>query len=226
MKHAGKARTAGLKLIFLSLLIAVLIIAIWSFLAGAAQFGVALVLGGAWLLFVLLSLTFFRDPEASAPTDADAILSPGHGTVDLIDETVEKQFMGGRCKRISIFLSLFDVHVQNAPVAGKIAVLNHCPGRFVSAMRSDCGDYNENVFIGIESAEVPGERIGVRLIAGLLARRIVPWVKVGDEVARGERTSLIQFGSRVDIYLPLTAKLQVRLNEKVRGGETVVAVRS
>jgi phosphatidylserine decarboxylase len=226
MKHAGKARKAGLKLIVLSLTIVLLVVAVWSFLAGAPQLGVALGLGIAWLLFLALSLTFFRDPDATVPATPLAIVSPAHGTVDMIDETVEKQFMGGRCKRISIFLSLFDVHVQNAPVAGKVAMFKHCPGRFVNAMRKDCGDYNENVFIGFESSEAPGERIAIRLIAGLLARRIVPWVKVGDELARGERTSLIQFGSRVDIYLPLTAALKVELGDKVKGGETVVAVRS
>jgi phosphatidylserine decarboxylase len=226
MKHAGKARKAGLKLILLSMLVVALVVAVWSFLAGALQLGVAMILGGFWILFVLLSLTFFRDPDPKSPSGRESILSPAHGTVDLIGETVEDQFMGGRCQRISVFLSVFDVHVQNAPVSGKVAVLKHCPGRFVNAMRSDCGDYNENVFIGIESDEVPGGKVAVRLIAGLLARRIVPWIQVGDELARGERTSLIQFGSRVDIYLPLEVKLQVGLNDKVKGGETVVATRS
>jgi phosphatidylserine decarboxylase len=225
MKHGGKARQAGFKLMVISLIIVLLVIAAWSVLAGAIQVGVALALGGAWFVFLLLCLTFFRDPDATVPTDPEAILAPAHGTVDVIDDTVEKSFMGGRCQRISIFLSLFDVHVQNAPVAGKVAVLRHCPGQFLNAMRKDCGDFNENVLIGFESSEMPGERIALRLIAGVLARRIVPWVKEGDVTARGERTSLIQFGSRVDLYLPLAVKVLVQLGDKVKGGETVVATR-
>jgi phosphatidylserine decarboxylase len=225
MKHAGKARQAGLKIIVLSLVIVVSMIAAWSFLAGQLLSLAAIVLAGLWLVFFVFSLSFFRDPEPNIPPESGAMVSPGHGTVDVIDETTEKTFMGGRCRRISIFLSVFDVHIQNAPVAGRIAYLKHCPGKFVNAMRSDCGSYNENVMIGIESSEVPGERVGVRLIAGLLARRIVPWVAVGDVVAKGERISLIQFGSRVDLFLPMSSRITVALGAKVKGGETVVAMR-
>ncbi|MBU6410672.1 MAG: phosphatidylserine decarboxylase, partial [Verrucomicrobia bacterium] len=96
-------------------------------------------------------------------------------------------------------------------------------GRYLNAMRADSSQYNENVLIGIESAEPSGEKIGVRLIAGLIARRIVPWVQINDSVQRGERISLIQFGSRVDLYLPMRARIKVEPGEKVVGGETVVA---
>jgi len=92
-------------------------------------------------------------------------------------------------------------------------------------MRTDCGTYNENVLIGFESSEVSGERVAARLIAGLLARRIIPWVAAGEVVNKGERISLIQFGSRVDLYLPLDAHVQVKLGQKVKGGETVMAKR-
>jgi phosphatidylserine decarboxylase len=225
MKHAGKARQAGLKIIGSSLVITVSIIAIWSFLAGRVLTAVSCILAGLWLAFFLFSINFFRDPEANVPAQDDVYVSPAHGTVDVIDEVTEKAFMGSRCRRISIFLSVFDVHIQNAPVAGRIAFLDHCPGQFLNAMRSDCGLYNENVLVGIESSKPPGERVGVRWIAGLLARRIVPWVAVGDLVAKGERTSLIQFGSRVDLYLPMEVKVQVSLGDKVKGGETIVAAR-
>ena len=97
---------------------------------------------------------------------------------------------------------MFDVHVQNAPVLGRIAYFKHSPGQYLNAMRADCSKYNENVLIGIEAGEPMGEKIGVRLIAGLIARRIVPWIAQNDIVQRGERISLIQFGSRVDVYLP------------------------
>ncbi len=225
MKHAGKARQAGLRIIFLSVGIAVLLIVLASLWAGRILNGVALAVAGLWVVFFVFSLSFFRDPEPRVPADEKAIVSPGHGTVDVIDETVEKAFMGGPCRRVSIFLSVFDVHVQNAPVSGKVSYLEHRPGRFVNAMRSDCGNYNENVLLGFESNEVAGEKVGVRLIAGLLARRIVPWVALGDVVAKGERTSLIRFGSRVDLYLPMSAQVTVELGAKVKGGETVVALR-
>jgi phosphatidylserine decarboxylase len=131
--------------------------------------------------------------------------------------------MGGECRRISIFLSVFDVHVQNAPVTGRIAYFNHMPGEYLNAMSADSAKFNENVLIGIEAVEPRDEKIGVRLIAGLIARRIVPWVSQNDAVQRGERISLIQFGSRVDVYLSQRAKIKVQLGQKVIGGETVIA---
>ena len=116
--------------------------------------------------------------------------------------------------------------MQKGPVAGKIAHMKHSPGEFLSALKLDSAARNENVLIGFASSEKADEKIAVRLIAGVLARRIIPWISPGDEVARGERISLIQFGSRVDVYLPLDAKIQVKLNDKVRGGETVIATRA
>jgi phosphatidylserine decarboxylase len=124
-----------------------------------------------------------------------------------------------------MFLSIFDVHVQYAPVAGRVVLLRHTAGQFLNAIKAESAAHNENVLIGYESGEQPGEKVGVRLIAGLIARRIVPWVAEGDVVARGERASLIQFGSRCDLYLPLSAQIAVKIGDHVRGGETVVAVR-
>ncbi len=225
MKHAGKARRAGMRLILLSLVIVALVVGVWSFLAGKVLAPVVVALAAVWLVFAVFTLSFFRDPEAEVPEGGGVYLSPAHGTVDVIDEMTEKVFMGGRCRRISIFLSIFDVHVQNAPVSGQVSYLQHCPGKFVNAMRTDCGTYNENVMIGFNSSEVSGERVATRLIAGLLARRIIPWVNSGEMVAKGERISLIQFGSRVDLYLPLDVQVQVRLGQKVKGGVTVMAKR-
>lgn len=225
MKHAGKARQAGIKILLSSLMVAIAIVALWSFFAGRFVAGAGIGLAALWGLFAIFSLSFFRDPDASVPSDQKTLVSPAHGTVDVIDELVEKSFMGGRCKRISIFLSVFDVHVQNAPVSGRMAYLKHSAGKFVNAMRSDCGDYNENVLLGFETDGASVERVGVRLIAGLLARRIVPWVTEGETVVKGERISLIQFGSRVDLFIPPDAQVQVKLGDKVKGGETVMALR-
>jgi phosphatidylserine decarboxylase len=228
MKHKGKATQAALKLILWTLvaLLAVVVIGIASIFVGAFLTGIASSLFGAWMLFALFCFWFFRDPDPAVPLDAQVIVAPAHGKVDVIDETSEPEFVGGRCRRISIFLSVVEVHVQKAPVAGKITLLKHTPGEFMSALKVDSAAHNENTLIGFESSEKAGERVAVRLIAGVLARRIIPWVEPGDAVARGERIGLIQFGSRVDVYLPLTTQIRVGLGDKVRGGETVIASRT
>ncbi len=225
MRHSGKAIRAALKLIFwtLVLLLAVFGIGILATVAGAFIAAASTILITVWILFSLFTVYFFRDPSPRTPSIANAIVAPAHGKVDVIDEAAEEAIMGGPCKRISIFLSVFNVHVQNAPVAGKISVLKHMPGKFLSATRSDCGEHNENVLIGFDPIEYPGQKVAIRLIAGLIARRIVPWVAIDETVARSDRISLIQYGSRCDLYLPLTAKIHAKLGDKVRGGETIVA---
>jgi phosphatidylserine decarboxylase len=225
MQHAGKARKEGMRLIRWSLVLWLIVLAAASVaLAGSSIFRlVAVATGGVWLLFLGFCLNFFRDPDPNVPAASDAIVAPAHGTIDVIEETDEREFMGGRCRRVSTFLSVFDVHVQNAPVSGKIAYVRYQPGAFFNAMRADLSSKNENVLIGLDSSDLPKGRVAIRLIAGLIARRIVPWVVLGDAVARGERTSLIRFGSRVDLYLPLSASVEVRLGDKVKGGETIVA---
>jgi phosphatidylserine decarboxylase len=181
------------------------------------------VLISLWVLFVVFTFYFFRDPDPLVPTAANLVVSPGHGKVDAIDTVNEPEFMGGECQRISIFLSVISVHVQCAPVAGRVACFKHTPGQYLSALKAESAQFNENVLIGFDAAEPPGEKIGVRLIAGVIARRIVPWIKENDIVQRGERISLIQFGSRVDVYLPQRAKIKVKLGDKVAGGETMIA---
>jgi len=119
---------------------------------------------------------------------------------------------------------VFDVHVQNAPVSGKLAYYKYTTGQFLNALKAESAIYNENALLGFEASEPRGRKVGVRLIAGLIARRIVPFVRQGDEVVRGDRVSLIQFGSRADVYLPRNARIKVRLNDRVIGGETVLAV--
>lgn len=225
MKHAGKARQAALRLVWLSFaaLVAVLVAGVLAAIIGSLVIGLAFGLVCLWALFAAFTMYFFRDPEPRAPADPLAIVSPAHGRVDVVDEITESEFMGGPCRRISIFLSIFDVHVQRAPVSGKIVFLRHTEGQFLSATRSDCGRFNENVLIGIEPAGFPGHKLGVRLIAGVIARRIVVWAAAGETVERGERLSLIQFGSRVELYLPAGAALHCQPGQKVRAGETVLA---
>jgi phosphatidylserine decarboxylase len=226
MKHSGKAAVSALKLAGLGFaaLVALLAAAFLGKVIGSFVLEyLTWVLISLWILFALFTFYFFRDPDPMTPTGRNLVVSPGHGKVDVVDTTTEPDFMGGECQRVSIFLSVFDVHVQNAPVTGRIALFKHTPGQYLNAMKTDSARFNENVLIGLDALEPRGEKIGVRLIAGLIARRIVPWVAQGDGVQRGDRISLIQFGSRVDMYLPPSAKIKVKLGDRVIGGETVIA---
>jgi len=232
MKHTGMARRAAFRLIFASVIFPLVVCCIvnvlhWlgylSPLALLVCAAVLAVLTALWVLFALFTAYFFRDPEPNPPPGPGLVVSPGHGKVDAIEQITESQFMGGPCHRVSTFLSVIDVHVQNAPVAGKIAFFKHSAGRFLSALKSESAQCNENVLLGFDSAEAPGEKIGVRLIAGVLARRIVPFVGMGDALKRGERMSLIQFGSRCDLYVPLHYKIMVKPGDKVVGSRTVMA---
>lgn len=225
VKHSGKATLAGLKIIAITL-VAVLLLLGLSWLAvyvGSHILEIYSAIFVLWIIFAAFTLYFFRDPEALTPTGPNLVISPGHGTVDVIDTTTENEFMGGECKRISIFLSVFNVHVQNAPVTGRVAYFKHTPGQYLSATKSSCAQFNENVYLGVDAVDPRGQKIGVRLIAGLIARRIIPWVGQNDAMQRGERMSLIQFGSRVEVYLPMNAKIKAMIGQKVIGGETVLA---
>jgi phosphatidylserine decarboxylase len=226
MKHSGKARKAAFKMLLVTLIL-VLLIPVAGFLAavvGVSIMAFSGVLVALWFVFALFTLYFFRDPDARVPAEANLVVSPGHGKVDIIDTVTEPKFMRGECQRISMFLSVLDVHVQNAPVTGKVGFLKYTEGQFLNAMRTECATCNENVLIGIDAAEPSGTRVALRLIAGVLARRIIPWIDVGDDLARGDRISLIQFGSRVDVYLPHSAKIKVQLGDRVVGGESILAV--
>lgn len=225
MDHSGKATKAALKLIFwtLVLLLALVAAGVIATFLGSLIAAAALALIVLWILFAVFTLYFFRDPNPLAPAIPNAIVSPAHGKVDVVDETTEAEVMGGACRRISIFLSVIDVHVQKAPVTGKITYLKHVPGKFLSATKAHSAEHNENVLLGFEPSDYPGQKVGVRLVAGLIARRIILWAVPGETVARSERISLIQYGSRCELYLPRAAKVHVKLGDKVKGGETIVA---
>ena len=230
MKHSGKARKAAFKLILYSLIALIVIWALGAFTGTMVAIITALAVAltpaliVVWVLFAIFTLYFFRDPSPRVPAGTNLVVAPAHGKVDVIGTTTEPDFMGGECQRISIFLSVIDVHTQNAPVGGKVAWFKYTTGQFLNALKAESAIYNENVLLGFEASEPRGQKVGVRLIAGVIARRIVPFVQQGDEVARGDRISLIQFGSRADVYLPRNAKIMVKLDDRVVGGETVLAV--
>ena len=225
MKNSGKAGKAARRMLlwtFVALVVMVAVGVLATFIGPIFTF-VAMGLFFVWVPFALFTLYFFRDPNPRVPAGSGLVVAPGHGKVDVIDTLHEPYFMDGECQRISIFLSVFDVHVQNAPVSGKVTYFKYNEGKFLNALKTESAKHNENILLGITATDPNGEKVGVRLITGLIARRLVPWIDEDDEIERGDRISLIQFGSRVDVYLPMSAKIAVKLGDRAVGGETVLA---
>ena len=173
--------------------------------------------GGVLIFLGLFVLYFFRDPDRPTPADPSAIVSPADGHVV---EIVDEPFDGAMGHRISIFLSIWDVHVQRAPVAGRIVKVVYKPGKFYAAWRADASTDNEQNVIYIDSPHGP---VNFKQIAGAVARRVICWKPEGAEIARGERVGMIRFGSRVDLWLPLNSLVLVQRKQFVKGGETVLA---
>jgi phosphatidylserine decarboxylase len=179
--------------------------------------GWVFVLGIVLALLGLFVFSFFRNPERTIPSEVGLIVAPADGRVVVVKEEESKGRPG---KRISIFLAIWNVHVNRAPAAGTISNLEYKPGKFLAAYNANASFQNEqNVFT--QSTEV-GE-IMYKQIAGWIARRVVAWKKAGDAVARGERIGLVRFGSRVDLWLPEGTEILVKVGENVKGGSSVVA---
>ena len=174
-------------------------------------------LGGVLLVLSAFVLFFFRDPERTPPSDPELIVSPADGRVMEVVEEARGECPG---RRISVFLSIFDVHVNRAPVAGRIAAMEYRKGQFYAAMRGRASEeYEQNVIhVSTEHGEVVFKQI-----AGWVARRILCWKAVGDSVTRGERVGMIRFGSRVDIWLPDRVEILVRPGQHVAGGSSILA---
>ena len=173
--------------------------------------------GTLLLLLAAFIFYFFRDPERVIPTDPGAIVSPADGRVLVV---TDEENAGRPGKRISIFLAIWNVHVNRSPAAGIITKMNYRPGKFSAAMRESASANNEQNVITL--ATDAGE-IVFKQIAGLIARRVVCWKKTGDRVARGERIGLVRFGSRADLWLPRDSELLVEVGDHVAGGSSVVA---
>jgi phosphatidylserine decarboxylase len=171
---------------------------------------------------------FFRDPIRTTPKGEGLIIAPADGLVTMIASVMPPPEMAGPdglgdapVTRVSIFMSVFDVHINRSPISGEIRRVAYIPGKFLNADLDKASEDNERQHILVESAN--GLRIGFTQIAGLVARRIVPWIKPGDVVIAGQRVGLIRFGSRVDVYLPEGTASQVLLGQRTIAGETIVA---
>jgi phosphatidylserine decarboxylase len=182
-----------------------------------------------WLLAlppVLLWLEvvwFFRDPERVIPADPQALVSPADGTITDVGEVEDPDFPGGRAFRVSIFLSVFNVHVNRVPRDGHVTAVRYFPGAFLDARNPESAVRNEQLWIDLEEVGRP-RRVRVKQISGAIARRIVCWLKPGELVRKGERLGMIKLGSRTDVLLPAgePAEVRVKVGDKVKGGATVL----
>jgi phosphatidylserine decarboxylase len=182
-------------------------------------------LGWIGVILTIWCYYFFRDPKRSVPQNAGLLVSPADGVVSLIERAVPPEGLGlgpEALVRVSVFMSVFNCHVNRAPIAGKVTAVVYRPGKFFNASLDKASEENERNSLAIELPD--GRKIAVVQIAGLVARRILCWTKPGDNLATGERFGLIRFGSRLDVYLPDGVEPQVALGQTMVAGETVIAL--
>ena len=177
-------------------------------------------LGGVGLLGLAFFGFFFRDPERSIPADPAVVVAPADGKVVFVESVNEGRYLNDEARRVAIFMNLFNVHVNRAPLAGTVAAAEHQDGCFKAAWRQDACERNEQLALVLEA---DGRRALVVQIAGLLARRIVSYVQPGQRLEKGERLGMICFGSRVDLYLPPEAEISVQVGDQVLAGSSIVA---
>jgi phosphatidylserine decarboxylase len=169
------------------------------------------------LLFAVFCFSFFRDPERAIPGDPGAIVSPADGRVVVVTDEAHEGRPG---KRISIFLAVWNVHVNRSPAAGVITKFDYRPGRFLAAMRAEASAQNEQNIFTLATSDCD---VVFKQIAGFVARRVVAWKKLGETVARGERVGLVRFGSRADVWLPADSRVVVKVGDHVAGGSSILA---
>jgi phosphatidylserine decarboxylase len=183
-----------------------------SFLLWLLAFGFTLIT--LWIAF------FFRDPERHGERGARLVIAPADGRVLDVVDVDEPTFIGGRARRVSIFMNVFNVHVNRYPLSGVVRYVHYNPGKFLHAASDKSSLENEQMSVGIDA---DGNRVLIRQIAGLIARRIVTYSRLEDRAVQGERMGLIRFGSRVDVFLPLSATIDARAGDRTTAGVTVIA---
>jgi phosphatidylserine decarboxylase len=172
------------------------------------------------LMLLVCTVAFFRDPHRHVPDDPNLIVAPADGRISDIIELDEKEVLKTKTRRVGIFLSIFDVHTNRAPIDGRIVYCRRREGICLDARDPDCPEKNEAMTWALENSRVT---IVVRQLTGAIARRIVAWAKVGDELKKGERFGMIRFGSRTELYLPVEAEVLVKTGDHVSGGSTIIA---
>jgi phosphatidylserine decarboxylase len=221
-EHLGLARSGLAELVCFSLV----------FLAFTALFGIAGPVFHNEFLWLPLALiiplwgfviSFFRDPRRLIPTDPSALVSPADGTVTHVEEADEADFPGGRALRISIFLSVFNVHVNRVPRTSRVVRVRYFPGCYLDARHSECAVRNEQLWVDLEEVDT-ARFLRVKQVSGAIARRIVCWLRPGEQVYAGDRFGMIKFGSRTEVLLPAGEAIDVRVKvgDKVKGGSTVL----
>ncbi|KRQ87991.1 Phosphatidylserine decarboxylase proenzyme [Caloramator mitchellensis] len=173
------------------------------------------------LLSLLFIIYFFRDPDRKIILNDSYFLSPADGTVMEVKEIEESEFFKGKAIKVSIFLSIFNIHVNRSPIKGKVVYKNYRPGKYLPAFKSHASDINERNSIGIENSKT---KVLVHQITGFVARRIVCWSNVNDNLEQGERFGLIKFGSCTEIIMPLNTEIKVKKGDTVKGGLTIIGV--
>lgn len=178
-----------------------------------------LILGSAAVVYFLI-IQFFRHPKREITPDESAVLSPADGKICEIKETVENEYLKTKCLQVSIFMSPTNVHINWVPVPGKITYMNHKDGEFYAAFKDKSAEENERFTTAVKLKD--GREIVMRQVAGAMARRIINYVEIGDNVDQTIELGFIRFGSRVDLFLPLDTRLQVKLKDKVVGSQTII----
>jgi phosphatidylserine decarboxylase len=173
-----------------------------------------------FFILILYTLAFFRDPEREVPADPGSVVAAADGAIADIVEVEESDVLKTKTRRVGIFLSIFDVHTNRAPIEGRVIYREHREGLCVDARRTDCSDKNESMTWAFANSRAT---IVVRQLTGAIARRIVGWSQVGDELKKGDRFGMIRFGSRTEVYLPLAATVLVKVGDHVSGGSTIIA---
>ncbi len=190
------------------------------FLAVVMYFGFGVAVAVPFVVLACYFTYFFRNPDRIIPTDEHLVVSPADGTVQDVVELEDDDFVKGPCTKIIIFLSVFNVHVNRSPIAGEIKCQKYVCGRFRPAYKDEVGFENERHMLGIENEK--GFRVTVTQIAGILARRIVSWVTLDDNMSKGQVYGLIKFGSCTELVVPRNVEVLVKKGDKVRGGESVL----
>jgi len=171
-------------------------------------------------IFFLFHFFFFRDPERNIPEGKEIIISPADGKIIKICEIEENKYIQGKAIMVSIFMSIFNVHVNRIPISGTVELLEHKAGKFKVAYKDDASVLNEQCIIRIKSIHT---KVLFKQIAGIVARRIINQLKVGEKVKIGERFGMIKYGSRLDVFLPKSSTINVQINDRVKAGETIIA---